>query len=270
MMAKKKNIIGCKDCHNQGYEVYSDDDYSYARICKCVENCSDCNGSGLNSYENDQGYSYVDKCKSCGNIVRNVKKYNQAKIPAKFYKVLKVDSYIPRTEFQQQALKYVKDHFVIQYPHEKGFLLMGPSGVGKTHLAIGAVSELTLERGISCIFKDFFLLLSELRQAYSEGVAENEVLMPLIEAEVLVIDELGKGKSNEWELNILDQLISKRYNASKKTLVTTNFVTKETDKENIADYELLENRVGIRILSRLYEMCNFIHIQGKDFRKGIK
>lgn len=266
MYAKMKKI-GCKKCHHQGYLVSSNDECSFADVCECVNSCSECGGTGLISFKKEESYNYVNKCNLCGDIQRNVKRYNQANIPAKFYRILKVDSYAPRSEYQQKALKYVKDSFVKQYPNEKGFLLMGPSGVGKTHLAIGAISELALERGIKCIFKDFFLLLSELKQAYSEGTSENEVLLPLIEAEVLVIDELGKGKSNEWELNILDQLISKRYNASKNTLITTNYIARDSASKNLASYELLENRVGERILSRLYEMCKFIHIEGKDFRK---
>ena len=129
------------------------------------------------------------------------------------------------------------------------------------------ISELTLKKGIKCLFKDFFLLLSELRQAYSEGRSENEVLAPLVETEVLLIDELGKGKSNEWELGILDQLISKRYNSSRKTLITTNYVARDYLKRNSLINEILENRVGERIASRLHEMCEFCLIEGDDYRK---
>ena len=93
------------------------------------------------------------------------------------------------------------------------------------------------------------------------------MLLPLIETEVLVIDELGKGRSSDWELNILDQLISKRYNASKITLITTNYVSKEYMKE---DQETLEARVGDRIASRLHEMCEFIYIEGQDHRKALR
>ena len=146
---------------------------------------------------------------------------------------------------------------------------MGPSGLGKTHLAIGTISELTLSHGVRCIFKDFFNLLSELRQAYSEGTPENEIIRPLVDTEVLVIDELGKGKSNEWELNILDQLISRRYNASKKTLITTNYVSHDIAVKTEAGKEILELRVGERIASRLYEMCQFLYLEGKDYRKTL-
>jgi len=145
---------------------------------------------------------------------------------------------------------------------------MGPSGVGKTHLVIGTISELTVEQEIDCLFKDFFLLLYDLKRAYSQGLYDTEILQPLLKAEVLVIDEMGKGKNNEWELNILDQLISDRYNTSKKTLITTNFLSEEYARKNSPNSEFLEERIGERILSRLHEMCDFMYIEGNDYRKS--
>ena len=266
-MEAKIKTIGCKDCHNQGYLIYTDDEYSYAKTCECVNKCEACNGTGFISYKNENNYDVLTTCSNCGRLRSNIKKYNPTKIPAKFSNVLMVDTYKPKSKHQQMALKYVKDSFIKNYPNEKGYLLMGQSGVGKTHLAIGTVSELTIEKGVSCLFKDFFLLLSDLKQAYSEGISEKEILQPLLESEVLVIDEMGKGKCNEWELNILDQLISNRYNSSKKTLITTNYFSKEYLGKNQTASELLEERIGERIYSRLHEMCNFVFIEGNDHRK---
>lgn len=266
-----KNRIVCKSCHNQGYTIVAENTFSRAEICECVVGCLICTGTGLVSTENERGYSYLHPCSVCGNIHGNVKKYNNAGIPAKYSNVQYVDSFKhDGNEEKQRALKYAKDKFLRNYPHERGFLLMGPSGVGKTHLAVAAISELTLRKGIKCLFKDFFLLLSELRQAYTEGRSENEVLHPLVETEVLVIDELGKGKSNEWELGILDQLISKRYNSNKKTLITSNYVSRDYIRKNSLTTEILENRVGERIASRLFEMCRFLLIEGSDYRKQIR
>jgi DNA replication protein DnaC len=184
--------------------------------------------------------------------------------------VLQVDTFQPKHDTHKYALKYAKD-FVRLYPDKRGFLLMGRAGLGKTHLAVGAISELTLKHGIKCLFKDFFYLLSELKEAYSLGTPENEVILPLIETDVLAIDELGKGKSSDWELNILDQLISKRYNASKTTLITTNYISKDyITKQDAEEKEILEVRVGERIASRLYEMCEFIYLEGADHRKARK
>ena len=272
-MAKKLKTVGCDDCRWAGFVI--DDSGSNARaiLCKCIEECPDCDGSGSVLSENEDGYSFVAPCHTCGVIRRNVRLYNIAAIPAKYSHVLQVDAGLELKRMNaslQRALKYAKEEFVKKYPTKDGFLLMGPSGLGKTHLAVGTIAELTLKHGVRCMFKDFFYLLSELKQAYSEGTPENDVILPLVETDVLVIDELGKGRSNEWELNILDQLISKRYNASKKTLITTNYVTNGIAEEIGDKHEILEVRVGDRIASRLHEMCEFLYLKGKDYRKERK
>lgn len=266
----KGRTVGCDSCRWKGYSVDKRGDLSIARVSECIlgnpdrrrTGCLECSGTGSVLSKNEKGYTCINICSMCGIVRRKVKLYNLTGVPAKYWEMDEPDTFRPKNGSQQDALTYVKD-FVKQYPHKKGFLLMGGPGRGKTHLAIGAISELTLERGVKCMFKDFFHLLSELKEAYSQGTPENAVLFPLIETEVLVIDELGKGKSSEWELNILDQLISKRYNASKTTLATTNYVSREYLKEG---QQILEDRVGERIASRLYEMCEFIYIEGSDHR----
>ncbi len=264
---KIKQKYGCDQCYEKGYILQKEGRYSKAKVCECL-NCEQCAGTGRKQYYKKNGYSYVEPCDNCGLIHKNIKLYNLAGIPSKYYNVNEVGSFDPsKHDTHKNALTYVKQ-FVDQYPHKIGFLLMGPSGLGKTHLAISAISELTLERGVSCLFIDFFDLLNDLKSAYSEGRPENQVINPLIETEVLVIDELGKGRANEWELGVLDQLISKRYNSSKTTCITTNFVTKDiTSKQNRENKEILEYRIGERIASRLFELCEFIYLEGRDFRR---
>jgi DNA replication protein DnaC len=269
-MVRKKSVIGCEICYGDGYIVEKKGQSANARVCNCVLRCTNCDSSGLILTKNKAGYICTKACERCGTVRRNVKLYNMAGIPAKFSHVLQVDAgFDPsNNESQQRALKYAKEEFVKKYPTKRGFLLMGGSGLGKTHLTIGTLSELTLKYGVNCMFQDFFDLLAELKKAYSLGTPEIDVLKPLIDTEVLAIDELGKGKSNDWELNILDQLISKRYNASKTTLVTTNFISSDYAKDRIfEDHEILDLRVGKRITSRLHEMCEFIHLRGTDKRR---
>lgn len=268
-----KKLVGCDDCNWSGFIIKNGESYATAVLCDCMLGCVNCDGTGNVLLTNDKGYSYISQCPSCSVVRRNVRLYNAAGIPVKYSRVLQVDADLDLRRIDssfQAALKYAKEQFVKKYPINKGFLLMGPAGTGKTHIAIGTISELTLRYGVQCIFADFFHLLSDLRQAYSEGTPENEIILPLIEAEVLVIDELGKGRSNEWELNILDQLISKRYNTSRKTLATTNYVTREIARTKGDTNEILEVRVGERIASRLFEMCELIHLEGRDYRKERK
>ena len=130
-------------------------------------------------------------------------------------------------------------------------------------------------------FRDFFHLLGDLRSGYGLGTPESELIQPLVEVEVLVVDELGKGRNTPWEQNILDVLISQRYNNRKTTIFTTNY----TDKKNTTlaervrakdavpgegDQEVrdtLRERVGPRIYSRLKEMCHFVEMTGADRRE---
>ncbi len=244
------------------------DQYARAQLCGCVSECADCGGSGTVFLENERGYRYLERCGTCGVVRLKVRRYNNAKIPSKFAGVLKSDNIDPRGHSQLDAMTYVTS-FVDKYPEEKGFLLMGGPGLAKTRLAVGAIAELTLQKAVECVFTDFFFLLGDLREAYSAGIPENEIIGPLINAEILVIDEMGKGRSSEWEQNILDQLISKRYNSSKKTLVTTNYVARDSlPKKSRNNTEVLEDRVGERIASRLYEMCAPLFIEGSDYRKS--
>jgi DNA replication protein DnaC len=103
------------------------------------------------------------------------------------------------------------------------------------------------------------------------------LIEPYLKTNVLVIDELAKGRNNEWEQTILDQFISSRYNAADKlTLFTTNY--SDDDKMQDDPNELvtsfqkksLEEKVGDRIFSRLSQMCDFVKMEGEDYRTKIK
>ncbi|MGY8765622.1 MAG: ATP-binding protein, partial [Nitrospinaceae bacterium] len=80
------------------------------------------------------------------------------------------------------------------------------------------------EEGVDGKFVDFFQLLSDIRHGYSQDKSEMSLIEPYLKSKILVIDELAKGRNNEWEQTILDQFISSRYNAADKiTLFTTNY-----------------------------------------------
>jgi len=131
---------------------------------------------------------------------------------------------------------------------------------------------------------DFFQLLSDIRHGFSEDLSDQTFIKPYQEARVLVIDELAKGRNTEWELTVLDQLISNRYNAADKvTIFTTNYPSELAIKEkeirgatgegalkNYTDAytrESLQEKIGARVYSRLAEMCKFVMIQGQDLRQ---
>ena len=116
--------------------------------------------------------------------------------------------------------------FVEEYPVDNtGLLLIGSIGVGKTHLAVGIIKELILSKGIACLFYDYRELLKQIQNSYNDSVkaTELEVLRPVFETEVLVLDELGAVKPTEWVWDTVSLILNTRYNDNRTTIITTNF-----------------------------------------------
>src|SRR5260370_40822832 len=158
--------------------------------------------------------------------------------------------------------------FVEEYPLvDGGLLYLGSCGVGKTHLAVAVLKALLL-KGLpgGGLFYDFRDLLKEIQDSDNPNTQTSElkVLSPVYDADVLVLDELGAGRPTEWVQETMTHIINKRYNDKKITIFTSNYL----DTENTNPYgETLCDRVGLRLLSRLHEMCKSISIEGEDYRK---
>lgn len=176
----------------------------------------------------------------------------------------------------QRALLDAKA-FVEGYPLETtGLLLIGSIGVGKTHLAVGIIKELLLKKGAACLFYDYRELLKQIQNSYNDSVqaTELDVLRPVFEAEVLVLDELGAVKPTEWVWDTVSLILNTRYNDNRTTIITTNFDDKPAaavaGPRGVSRDETLGDRIGERMRSRLHEMCRIIKLDGSDFRQKFR
>jgi DNA replication protein DnaC len=164
--------------------------------------------------------------------------------------------------------KLVVQRFAEEFPlgSENGLLLMGPCGVGKTHLVVSALKQI-VQRGHGGLFYDYRELLKEIQDSYNAESQSSEigVLDPVLKAELLVLDDVGSSKPSLWALETVGHVLNTRYNEKRVTLLTTNYL----DTESTAD-DSLAKRVGIRIRSRLYEMCRTVEISAPDYRKEIR
>jgi DNA replication protein DnaC len=174
--------------------------------------------------------------------------------------------------------------FVEEYPldNHTGLLLIGSVGAGKTHLAVGIIKELVRAKGAHCLFYDYRELLKEIQNSYNSTVqaTELEVLRPVFDAEVLVLDELGAVKPTEWVWDTVSLILNTRYNDQRTTIITTNFEdaaeqgpggnTEFARAKRAARAETLGDRIGERMRSRLHEMCRVVRVEGADYRQTIK
>ena len=154
---------------------------------------------------------------------------------------------------------------VDEYPAvERGLLFTGPVGTGKTHLSAAIIRGL-IEKGVPCLFYEFGALLKEIQNSYNpvSQASELAVLAPVYKTEVLVLDELGASKPTDWVRDTIRQIIGTRYNERKLTIFTTNY----PDVRRQPAEETLEDRVGVRLRSRLYEMCRTVAVEGEDYRR---
>ena len=77
--------------------------------------------------------------------------------------------------------------------NESGLVFIGPSGRGKTHLAVAVLVELAEQYGVGGRFVDFTSLVAEIQATFQPDAQQNQadLLRPLQEADVVVVDELG-------------------------------------------------------------------------------
>jgi DNA replication protein DnaC len=221
--------------------------------------CSKCNGSGWESAGPGKG---VRRC-GCMESSRIERMLAEAKIP-KRYENCDLESYQP-TDPSQKTAKLFVDRFINQYPEvDIGLLFLGPCGVGKTHLAVALIKRIITEKGDSCLFYDFRDLLREIQSSWNSvsRTSELEILRPVLDAKVLVLDELGANKPTDWVRDTVTHIINCRYNDKKLTIITSNFL----DTAPSHGEETLTDRIGMRLRSRLHEMCKDIEIKGEDFR----
>jgi len=147
----------------------------------------------------------------------------------------------------------------------RGLLLDGQPGVGKTHLAVAVLKQVIQTSGARGLFYDTRDLLRVIRSTYDPSIrtTELEILRPVMTADLLVLDDLGAEKTSEWVEETLNLIVNTRYNERRLTIFTSNYL----DIPDDTDPNSLLFRIGFRMRSRLHEMCEFIEMDGADYRE---
>ncbi len=229
--------------------------------------CNICNDSGWEKITKD-GREFLRRCK-CQKINLLKDRCLNANIPPRFAGSGLADFY-PEEE-DTDLIKIVKDikKFINDFPVlQKGLLLHGGTGVGKTRLLCAIATGIFKKYPLTDIYYiDWNDMVREMRSGESHSFRDFSLINDLIErlsnTQLLIMDEFGSSIPSQWVKDNIYYLINHRYNKQKITLFATNYPDESFDGQQ----PTLRDRVGDRIRSRVFEMAKTHHIKTLDYRQ---
>ncbi len=225
--------------------------------------CARCDGTGWRPVI-EHGVRRVERC-DCWRETLSATLAADARIPPRYTRCDLDNFLLYPNERLTAAVAHAK-RFIAAFPAvQKGLCLIGPPGIGKTHIAVAVLRAVILSKGAHGLFYDVRDLLRVIRSTYNPVVrtAEMDVLRPVMDAELLVLDDLGAEKPSAWVEETMNLIVNTRYNERRPTIFTTNY----EDVPDETEIDSLKVRVGFRMHSRLHEMCDFVEYDGGDYRE---
>ncbi len=248
-----------------------------------MANCPVCDDTGFKYIERTERGRTITRATRCDCQLEqdSARLLEAAQIPLRYFDRSFARYYPPDAPAGSLAkAKQTAEAFAENYPAvREGLLIVGDVGVGKTHLAVAIIKQLIRKR-VRCLFSDYRELLKQIQNSYNPSVQETEsdILRPVFNAEVLVLDELGAVRPSEWVWDTVALILNSRYNNRLTTIITTNYpdnppagAAESGDSaakaaKRAARPESLGDRIGERMRSRLHEMCRVIEMHGEDHR----
>lgn len=244
------------ECGGQGYFLRVDGARGVwlPRLCKCMKQCCE---DGLVEFEKD-GYDYVAPCPKCAPARDAVRKLTMARLPSQHDPTASK----PRSRQQAYVMKVLRRWVKAYKTGSVGFTIQGPVGTGKSYCLACCSQALVQRHRVPLHYQTLTGLWSAMRKLMGDGKLNPEQhLHKLCEVEVLALDEVI-GPRTDWQQEVLQHLLTERYDGKRTTIMTTNL-----DGEDLMK-ALGDGIDAERIVSRLGQWAPTIELNGADLRAG--
>ena len=206
----------------------------------------------------DTGYCGRDFCecfkKLCGKLSTDELNKN-ANIRLSSFDTFSLSYYKGEDyDTMRRILEFTRRYAEDFTPHSGSILMFGGTGLGKTHLSL-AIANKVLEKGYSVIYDSIINILRSIEKEHFSRDHSSEVTDLILNAELLILDDLGTEYETPFYNSTVYNLINTRLNANRPTIISTNL-----------DYEGIKKRYESRVVSRLTTLYSCLEFKGEDVR----
>ena len=236
----KDNLIHCNNCNTPKQTVIKLMGQDKKVFCLCM-----CQSLKVEEEENrhrqiQQEYLNKQKSDSC---------FEDKSLKSKTF-----DATDKNSKIYTLAFRYA-DNFDKMLKNNMGLILHGERGTGKTHIS-ACIANSVLNQSYSVYMTKLSVLMSKMQENYSEN--KLHLLNKINDVDLFILDDMGTERHTETAMELIFDIIDKRYLSKKPIIISTNLTQEEFTNNENTQYR--------RIFDRIIENCTFVKSDIKNQR----